>query len=357
MTILNILFSLFILGIIVFLHELGHFVAGRLCGIGVVEFAVGFGPKLIGWKRKGIQYSIRAIPMGGFCKFVGEDEDNPAPNAMNLQPVWKRFVTVLAGPAMNFVFAFIIAAVIIANYDYALMPVVNAVTEGMPAIEAGFEPGDVITAVDGVDIPQTNEGALTMRGIVQRADDARAIDFTIEREGAQISIPVTPQRVTYEAVDPQTGEAIEQTVYQIGIEFASRSYTAFEAVKGAGGYMVEITRLTLDALKNLVFKGEGVREMSGPVGIISFMSQEVEKGAAMILQIVFFISLNLGIMNLLPLPALDGGRLVFLIVEGIRRKPVPPEKEGLVHGIGLVLLLCLIALVTYQDIVKVFTKG
>ena len=144
---------------------------------------------------------------------------------------------------------------------------------------------------------------------------------------------------------------------QIGIQFSSRTYTFTEAVPEAGRFMLDVTKMMLTTLKNLVFKGEGVKEVSGPVGIISFVSGQVKEGWYMILYIVFLISLNLGIMNLLPLPALDGGRLVFLIVEGIRRRPVPPEKEGMVHAIGFLLLLVLIGLVTYQDIARLITGG
>ena len=327
--ILYILAAICILGVIVVVHEFGHYLVGRLCGIGVVEFAVGMGPKLFGWKRKGIQYSVRLIPLGGFCKFVGEDEAHPAPNAMNNAKVWKRFLTVAAGPVMNFVFAYVVAVVLLANYMTAsLLPKIDAVVENTPAYAAGFQAGDETTA----------------------------LNFTLNRNGETVETQVTPALVDVESVD-ENGNATVTQALQIGIQFSSRTYTFTEAVPEAGRFMLDVTKMMLTTLKNLVFKGEGVKEVSGPVGIISFVSGQVKEGWYMILYIVFLISLNLGIMNLLPLPALDGGRLVFLIVEGIRRRPVPPEKEGMVHAIGFLLLLVLIGLVTYQDIARLITGG
>lgn len=355
--ILYILAAVCILGVIVVVHEFGHYLVGRLCGIGVVEFAVGMGPKLLGWKRKGIQYSIRLIPLGGFCKFVGEDEEHPAANAMNNAKVWKRFLTVAAGPVMNFVFAYVVAVVLLANFMTAsLLPRIDAVVENTPAYEAGFQAGDVVTAVNGQAISFDNDGALKMREEVQAADENTALTFTLDRNGEKLETQVTPALVDVESVDADGNTTVTQAL-QIGIQFSSRTYTFAEAVPEAGRFMLDVTKMMLTTLKDLVFKGEGVTEVSGPVGIISFVSGQVKEGWYMILYIVFLISLNLGIMNLLPLPALDGGRLVFLILEGIRRKPVPPEKEGMVHAIGFLLLLVLIGLVTYQDIARLITGG
>ena len=357
MQILYILTALLILSFIVMVHEFGHYLAGRLCGIGIVEFAVGMGPKIIGWERKGIKYSLRAIPIGGFCSFVGEDEENPAPNAMNKMPVWKRFVTVASGPVMNFVLAYVVCAILLANFmNTILMPRIDAVIEDMPAYEAGFQAGDVVTAIDGIEISYDNDGAEKMRSIVQAADDNTVLEFTVDRDGETVELELSPALVPVPYINAQTGEEYVRDTYQIGIQFGVRNYTFSEAIVGAGGYMVDTAKMMVEALKNLVFKGEGVDEMSGPVGIISVMSEQVKEGMYMILYLIFIISLNLGIMNLLPLPALDGGRLIFLAVEGITRKRVPPEKEGLVHALGLFLLMGLMVFITYNDIVRLI-KG
>jgi len=356
MNILYIIAALLILSLIVMVHELGHYIAGRLCGIGIVEFAVGMGPKLVGWERKGIKYSLRAIPIGGFCAFVGEDDENPAPNAMNNMPVWKRFITVASGPVMNFVLAYIVCAILLANFVNAqLMPRIDAVIPEMPAYEAGFEAGDVVVAVNGTEISYDNDGAELMRSMVQVADDTTVLTFTVKRGSEYIDITLSPALVPVTYVDSKTGEEYIQDTYQIGIQFGARNYTFSESIVKAGGYMVNTAKLMLETIKNLIFKGEGINDVSGPVGIVSVMSQQISQGAYTILYLVFIISLNLGIMNLLPLPALDGGRLVFLAVEGITRKRIPPEKEGYVHALGLLLLFGFMIFVTYKDIVRLIT--
>jgi len=353
MNLLYIIAALLILSFIVMAHELGHYIAGRLCGIGIVEFAIGMGPKLFGWERKGIKYSVRAIPIGGFCAFVGEDEENPAPNAMNSMPVWKRIITVASGPIMNFVLAYAVCAVLLANFmNVLLMPRIADVIPEMPAIEAGMEAGDIVVAVNGTEISYDNDGAELMRSFVVDADDNTVLTFTVKRGDELIDIELSPELVPVAYIDANTGEEYYRDTYQIGIQFDARDYTFAESLAEAGNYMVSTTKLMLDSIKNLVFKGEGINEMSGPVGIISMVSEQVKEGMYMILYLVFIISLNLGIMNLLPLPALDGGRLVFLIVEGITRKRIPPEKEGYVHALGLMLLFGFMLFITYKDIIR-----
>ena len=348
---LYILAAFLILSIVVVAHEFGHYLVGRLCGIGVVEFAVGFGPKIFGFTRKGIQYSVRAFPLGGFCKFVGEDQDDMSPNAMNAQPVWKRFVTVAAGPVMNFIFAFIVAVILLFNYAYAgILPQLDDVVDGTPAQQAGLMAKDIIMSVNGEEISMDNEGAMYLREIIQQAGEGDEISLTVKRDKEIFDITITPEFVPVEQTDGAT-----VMTPQIGIMFATQGLTFGQSITEAWEYMLECSTMMLDALRNLVFKGEGIDEMSGPVGIVSTVSQYVGEGMYMALNFIVVISLNLGIMNLLPLPALDGGRLVFLVVEGIRRKPVPPEKEGLVHGIGLLLLFGFIIFITYKDIVRLIS--
>ena len=341
--ILYVILAIVMLGIIVTVHEFGHYCVGRLCGIGVVEFSVGFGPRLLGWERKGIKYSLRAIPLGGYCAFVGEDEKNDDPRAMNNQPVWKRFLTVLAGPFMNFVLAFVVCAVMLNAYFIAeSFPIVDSVVAGMPAAEAGLLPGDVITEVNGVSIPEGGAGPRAVTQAMQMDDMTQPIAITVDRGGEPLSFSMVAEPLT----DEETGA----TRWQIGIVFSSRTFTFGESLREAGSYMVETTQLTLDALKNLIFKGEGLNETVGTVGIITLVSQRAREGMYMVLYLMFIISLNLGIMNLLPIPALDGGRLLFLVVEAIRRKPIPPEKEGMVHTVGMLLIFGLFIVLTYHDI-------
>jgi len=348
--ILYILLAIVMLGVIVTVHEFGHYVVGRLCGIGIVEFSVGFGPRLLGWERKGIKYSLRGIPLGGYCAFVGEDERNDDPRAMNNQPVWKRFLTVLAGPFMNFVLAFVVAVALMNTYFIAeSLPVVDSVPADMPAAEAGLLPGDRIVEVNGTALTNDGAGVQTLIQTIQAAGLTRPFEVVVDRDGEALTFSMTPV--------PQLDENGRVARYQIGIVFAGRNFRFFESLPEAGVYMVDTIRLMLDSLRNLIFKGEGLEDTAGTVGIIAIVAQQARQGVYMVLWLMYIISLNLGIMNLLPIPALDGGRILFLIVEAIRRKPIPPEKEGTVHAIGMVLLLGLFVVLTYHDIVKLISGG
>jgi len=335
------------LGFIVTVHEFGHYIAARLCGIGVLEFSVGFGPKLLGFRRKEIDYSLRLIPLGGYCRLLGEDDGDPDdPRSMNKQPVWKRFLTFAAGPAMNFVLAFIFCIILLSNYLVAeYLPRISYIYENTPAQSCGFETGDVIRSMNGTEISYDQSGVELAQAIILEAE-GEAIDFIVERGGQNHALSVAPQ-----AVETDSGT----TAYQIGISFGARTFSFGEAVGGSVSYMVEITGSMLQSLKDLVFGRVGTDGMMGPVGIISFVSDLVyNEQMFAVVQLIFILSLNIGIMNLLPLPALDGGRLIFLLVEAVRRKPIPPEKEGTVHAMGMLLLLALIVFITYKDILRLF---
>lgn len=350
---LYVLLAILMLGIIVTVHEFGHYVVGRACGIGIKEFSVGFGPRIFGWERKGIKYSLRCIPLGGYCAFVGEDERNDDPRAMSNQPVWKRFLTVLAGPFMNFVLAFIVCVSMLAGYYQTtdeILPVVGQLIEGMPAQEAGLQPGDRILAVNGSEIPDGTAGAEHASALIQSGEDSAPVSLRVQRGEETLDFDIAPR-----VVDDGRGGSVRQ----IGIYYSyrERRLTFSEALREAPGYTAEVMGMMLDSLRRLIFKGEGLEDTAGTVGIIAVVSQQARQGFQNVLWLMFIISLNLGIMNLLPLPALDGGRLLFLIIETIRRKPIPPEKEGLVHGIGMVLLLGLFVVLTYHDIVKLISGG
>ena len=222
-SILYILLAIVILGVIIVCHEFGHFIVGRLCGIGVVEFSVGFGPKILGWKHKGTQFSLRAIPLGGFCKFVGEDENNSAPDAMNNASVWKRILTVFAGPAMNFVLAFLTGIVVLCMFSTAdVYPEIRQVVDASAAQEAGLLPGDEITAVNGEAIAHNASGTQALREAVQTGE---TIALTVSRGGETLSIDVSPK-----AIQAEDGAQ----AYQLGVTFATRNYGFFEAIPASG---------------------------------------------------------------------------------------------------------------------------
>lgn len=342
---LYILLAVLLLCILIVVHELGHFIVGRLCGIGVVEFSVGFGPKLIGWRGKETDYSIRAIPLGGFCKFVGEDEDNSAPNAMNNMPVWKRFLTVAAGPAMNVLFAYLAAVLMLCLFYGTVAPTVDTVVEGMPAYEASLQVGDVITQANGIEITNDAEGTSALREIIRGSE---SVELTVLRGEETIQLALVPDLVT----DESTGEQVQQ----IGITFKFVPYNLGTAIPGAAGLLKDMSTMMLDFLRDLIFKGQGAEDVAGPIGTVAVVSQYIALDPSQIVYFAVVISLNLGIMNLIPFPGLDGSRLVFLAVEGIRRKPVPPEKEGMVHAIGLLLLLGLSVVLIWHDIMTYIIK-
>ena len=338
---LYIVIAILLLCFIILFHELGHYIAGRLCGIGIVEFAIGFGPKIAHWERKGIQYSIRALPLGGFCQFVGEDEANAAPNAMNRQPVWKRLINVLAGPAMNLVLAFLAGIILYLGFAIHIYPQVDSLVADMPAAESQLEVGDVIIAANGTEIPFDDTGTETLRAIIQQSD---SVELTVRRGGETLTVTVEPVVV-------ENAVASGESVRQVGMTFHSGGYSLGESIAASGRLFAEVSTLMYDVLSDLIFRGEGADQVTGVVGTVAVANQMLQLDASMIPYFVVIISLNLGIINLLPLPALDGGRLVFLIVEAIRRKPVPPEKEGMVHGIGMLLFFGLFIVLTWHDIV------
>ncbi len=347
MKIFYILIAIVILGFIVMIHELGHFIMGRLCGIGVLEFSIGFGPKIFGIRRKETDYSLRAIPLGGYCRFAGDDEDGvSAPNAMNNAPVWKRMLTVFAGPAMNFILAFVFCIILLCGFYVAeYLPVVDELEPNMPAEACGLETGDTITAINGVAIEYSQAGVLTLQETLKVSDMTAPLSLTIDRNGVTHELSVLPAEIKNE----QTGE----TSYMLGVSFGARRFSPTEALANAFDYTIYAVETIFSGLKNLIFRGEGTEQVMGTVGVISYMSDLVySERLYAVVNLIFVISVNLGIMNLLPLPALDGGRLILLAIEAIRRKPLPPEKEGMMHAIGMLLLLAVFLLATYQDIIR-----
>ncbi|MBQ3078480.1 MAG: site-2 protease family protein [Clostridia bacterium] len=360
-TFFSVLLALVVLGVIITVHEFGHFIVGKKSGIGVIEFAVGMGPKIFGWERNGTKYSLRAIPLGGYCSFVGEDEKSEDPRAMNNQPVWKRFLTVLSGPLFNFLLALITAVILIAGgfiinpYSSYTVPQLGLVEEGMPAYEAGLMVDDIITHADGEAISQDEEGVTRLQTIIASLEEGESVLLTIDRNGEAAEISLAPR------YDAEYGKKMIGVAFYSGYEtYDCNVITAIpEAFELMGRTVVE----TVVFLKDLVvrlFRGQGVEQgaVTGAVGIVSTMSTDLitgfssrfSDGLYMIVYWFFVISLNLGIMNLLPLPALDGGRILFLIYEGIFRKPFPREKEAIIHLIGFGLLIVLMIVITVSDI-------
>ena len=359
---LSILAAILLLGILITMHELGHFLAARACGIAVREYSIGFGPQLFHRTGKsGTEFSIRLIPMGGYCAFYGEDttdeESLADPRAFAKQPVWKRMITVLMGPGMNFILAFAVLFFYVWIGGMAsTVPVIGAVEEGTPAMEAGLQVGDQVLEINGVQLIDMPLETFT-QATAQYQDGGSPLRLSILRGSENLELQLTP------FYDEALGR------FRLGISVSTGTRTAVDA-DGRVHVITRRARLTdaasiawnncvyagttmITALKNLVTRGEGLDQTSGPVGIVSMVSSEVRTGGLdAFINLLILISINLGIMNLLPIPGLDGSRILFQLLEVIRRKPIPPEKEAVVHLAGFVLLFGLMIFFTYRDIMN-----
>ena len=353
-----ILLAILLLAILIVVHEQGHFWAARLTGIEVSEFAVGFGPKLFGWKSKKHEttFAIRAIPMGGYCAFYGEDdttgEGQKDPRAFANQKLWKRMVTIVMGPGMNFILAFVVAAAFYwiggVSTVTGVEPYISEVMGAGPAYSAGLKAGDVIEEINGVNMLDGTMETLTGT-ISEWKEGDEPLTMTVRRGEETLELAMTP------VWDADEGKM------RIGVIVGGRYIVENQPV-GLGGALQSAWSLCVNAsgailrsLKNLVTTGEGLDQTAGPVGIVSMVSTEVrDGGASAFIQLLALISINLGLMNLLPIPGLDGSRLLFGVIEFIRRKPIPPEKEAMVHMAGMVFLFAVLIFFTFRDVTRLF---
>lgn len=350
---MNILLIILIFGVIVFFHELGHFIVAKLNKIAVTEFAIGMGPAIVSFKRKETKYSLRILPIGGYCLMVGEDEESEDENAFGNKPIWARMLVVAAGPCFNFILAFVFSIILI-HYTGCDPSTLSTVVEGSPAAEAGIEAGDTIVELDGKNIYNYRELLLYL----QINDPSVPIDLTMEKpDGTQYEVTVTPEY----------NEEYEK--YMLGV---SGGYIASEGIgmdlKYAALELRYWVKATLESLKMIVTGGVKSDDIMGPVGVggaindvIEEVKEESDTKKEAVINIILnmlnwciLLSVNLGIMNLLPIPALDGGRLLFLIIEAIRRKKIPQDKEAVVNLIGFALLILLMVVVFFNDIKNVF---
>lgn len=353
MSILYVLIAILLVGVLIIVHEAGHFWAARLTGIEVQEFAVGFGPKLVSWqsRKHGTRFSIRAIPMGGFCAFYGEDdakgEHQDDARAYNRQPVWKRMLTVLMGPGMNFILAFVVMVLFFMLAGGAVpddVPSMVQVAAGSPAAQAGIEPGDVIVEVNGQSVLDGTTDTLLAAIGSYRAGDA-PLHLVIDRGGETVETDVTP------LWNEQEGRYLMGV--SIGYAYTLQRLSFPVAVRASWDNCVYASTMILRLLKQLVTTGEGLENTSGIVGAVSAVSQQVRTGGfEAFVNALVMLSINLGVMNLLPIPGLDGSRFLFQLLEAIRRKPVKPEREALVHLIGMVFLFGVMIFFTWRDVLN-----
>lgn len=337
--------SLLLFSFIVFFHELGHFLLAKKNGIRVEEFSIGMGPRL--WSRvKGeTRYSLKIFPIGGSC-MMGEDEtDDMSEGSFNSKSVWARISVILGGPVFNFILAFLLAMIIVV-FSGIDKPVVGSISEGYPAEASGIEVGDRIISLNG-------KNMYIFRDIsaYNQFHQGQEVDVVYEREGEKLSTTLTPK------YDEENG------IYLFGLGSAPREKgNVLEVIKYGAIEVKYWVGTTIESLKGLITGLFGVDQLSGPVGIVNVVGDSYEESRSYgwltvlmtLLNWGIILSANLGVMNLLPLPALDGGRLVFLVIEAIRGKRVPPEKEGMVHMIGMMLLFALMIFVMFNDIRNIF---
>ena len=350
--IVSILLFILILGVIVISHEFGHFAMARRSGIRVNEFDVGFGPTLLSKKFGDTDFCLKLLPFGGACVFEGMDEleederKELSPDAFPNAPVGARIATVLAGPAANFIIGYIFALIIVAFCGTDL-PVIQKVIDDSAAQEAGLAAGDTIVQIDGNRIHLYREVSLH-----SMMNYGEPLTITYERDGARNTVTLTPK---FDEADNR---------YYIGIQGAGEAHAcnAIEVFQ-YGFYEIEYwVRATISSLAG-IFKGHFSRDdVAGPVGVVQVVNDtytEAQPYGPMVvimslLNLATLLTVNLGIINLLPLPALDAGRLVFLLIEAVRGKPIPPDKEGMVHLAGLMALMLLMVLVMFTDISRLF---
>lgn len=339
MTLLSIVGALLVLTVLVFVHELGHFYAVKKLGFRIDEFAIGMGPVVCSKEKNGTRFAIRALPIGGLCAFHGEDEGVSDPECFNAQPVWKRMIVVLAGPFMNILLAVVLAVIILMTYG-EYMPMINDFTaENTPAEAAGIQVGDIITEIDGKSITYYAE----CTDYIRQADHA-GIEVTVRRGGSDVTLTAR------DIYDPESGSN------RLGIYISPERlrYGLLEAATNSVRYTCYIVKEMFKVLGGLFTGSVTSDDVAGPVGTISIIGQAVRAGFEVVLRLGVLISINLGIMNILPIPALDGGRFLFMVIEAVRGKPIPPEKEGMIHMAGLVLLFSLMILLTVMDVRKLF---
>lgn len=344
--ILSIIYFVLILGTIVLVHEFGHFFFAKLFGIYVYEFSIGMGPKLFSKKgKKGeTTYSIRAIPIGGFVQLAGEgmDEDKKLPKDRLLQskPIWQRFLVMFFGAGNNFILAIIVLFFLgLIVGSPSISTVIPSVIEGSPAEIAGLMAGDKIIAVDG-DRTKT-------------LDDLQ-LYLTIAEGETTIKVLRNDEEKEFK-VTPLTGEEANEAGYSYGITFDNTLEKGFiSAVKYAFTKTWSLMRQLVITLKELFTGGVGVNDLSGPLGIYQAVDQTKSSGFANLFYLLALLCINVGFINLIPFPAFDGGRILFLLIEKIKGSPVKAETENLIHNIGFFLLLGLILWVTIHDIIRIF---
>lgn len=342
---MKIIIAIVVFSIMILFHELGHFLLAKANGIRVNEFCLGLGPTIFGVQKGETKYALKLFPIGGACVMEGEDEESADDRAFGKKSVWARISVVIAGPLFNFLMAFVFSFILLCNIGYDL-PVLSGVSEGFPASEAGLMAGDTIVKLGNTRIHFYRD----IRTYAQ-FHPGETVPVVYERDGEQYQTELTP------LYDEEYG------IYLYGFLGSTERTTGnvFENIKYSFYEVKYWISATLGSLKALVTGQVSMNEMGGPVAIVGMIGEGYEQSVSLgflalflqMLYITIFLSANLGVMNLLPIPALDGGRLLFLLLEVIRGKRIDPDKEGMVHFVGLLLLFALMIFVLFNDVRRI----
>lgn len=340
-----IIIAVLAFGILIADHELGHFLAAKACGVKVNEFAIGMGPAIFKKQKGETLYALRALPIGGYCAMEGEDEETGDPRAFTSQPKWKRFIILVAGAFNNFILGLLILIIIFSGAKSFATNRVAGLADGFKYADDGIEVGDEIYSIDGHRVYYTQDFSTYM----SRSDGA--VDMVVIRNGEKVMLDNYGLKPEY-----------YDDVYRYGVNFGSVEATVWEKLKYSCYSAYNFTRMVWMSLGDLLGGRASVNDMSGVVGIVSTINDVGNNSASFgialenIAYLIAFIAVNLSVMNLLPLPALDGGRILFLLLDGvwglITGKKIDAKYEGWVHAAGMVALLALMAFVMFNDILK-----
>ena len=356
-TFLFVFLAILIFGVLIGIHEWGHFIAARVCGVRVLEFSLGMGPLL--WHKEGkggTQISLRALPIGGYCAMEGEDEASDDPAAFNNAAAWKRLIILAAGAAMNFLLGLVLILLIFAQLDAFTTPTITDFMDGCPYEgEDGLLVGDTFWKINGQRIYFSSDVSTYLE---RRSGDTS--DIVVLRDGKKVELDDYPMLLR-DYVDEETG----QTVQRYGLYFGVKETGVGAKLRYSWYCAMDFVRMVWLGLEDLITGAVGVKQMSGVVGIVDMIADVGTQSPTAydafmnIAYLTAFIAINLAVMNLLPLPALDGGRILFLIVtwlaERLFRRRVDPKYEGYVHTAGLVALLGLMAYVMFNDIARIIS--
>ncbi len=343
MNIWHILLTVLMLSVLILLHELGHYTMARTFSVPVSEFALGMGPKLFSWRSKKTftLYSLRLLPIGGYVSMVGEDESSDDENGLCKKPVWQRMIITAAGAVMNLITGFVLMAIVVMMSSGLGGTTVAQFADGALTEQSGLRVGDEILAIDGDRVFVAGDLSYEIMH-----DATEPVDVVVRRDGERI--------VLRDVIFPsEIAEGIEFGKADFATEREAKTFV--NVVRHTFFRSISVVKMVWESLIDLVTGRYGVEHVSGPVGVTTAVSDAAQNGVGSFLFLAVAIAMNLGVFNLLPLPALDGGRLLFQLVELIRRKPLKPEVEGYVHFVGIVLLMGLMIAITFKDIVGLFS--